>query len=250
MIGATVRRLPPGILPTVEQAAQLGQGKGWGASTVRDEVKAALSLLPMSQHARAVDVGANVGDWTAALITERPNATVTAVEPSSQAFASLSTRFNGVDAVNLENTALGSELGTTATLWADSPGSGLGSLEKRRLDHFGLEFKHSEEVSLTTLDDLLEGVQPDILKLDVEGRELDVLNGATSTIAGVSVIQFEFGGCNIDTRSYFQDFWYALSAEGFEIWRLGPHGLRRVANYSESDEVFMTTNFFASRSVD
>jgi len=110
-----------------------------------------------------------------------------------------------------------------------------------------LEFEHSEEVPLTTLDELLQGASTDLLKLDVEGRELDVLKGAASTVSKVSVIQFEFGGCNIDTRSYFQDFWYLLTEQGFGIWRLGPHGLQRVPNYSESDEVFLTTNFFAAR---
>lgn len=117
----------------------------------------------------------------------------------------------------------------------------------RRLDHFGLEFGHSEEAPLTTLDDLLGGAPVDLFKLDVEGRELDVLKGAASTAPRVSVIQFEFGGCNIDTRSYFQDFWYLLTEQGFGIWRIGPHGLQLVLNYSESDEVFLTTNFFAAR---
>lgn len=65
---------------------------------------------------RAVYVGANVGEWTAALLAERPRALVTAVEPSSEAFASISRRFSGLGSVRLANTALGSEAGTTATL--------------------------------------------------------------------------------------------------------------------------------------
>ena len=45
----------------------------------------------------------------------------------------------------------------------------------------------------------------DLLKLDVEGHELYLLS-AKKFISKISVIQFEFGGCNIDTRTYFRDF--------------------------------------------
>ena len=245
-----VRRLPIPILIQLERASQVGQGKGWGASTVTMEVAAGLSLLP-DDGARgvvAIDAGANVGNWTAALLKAQPSASILAVEPSEAANDQLSKRFAGDSRVHIEKVALGSSRGE-ALLWSDRPGSGLASLERRRLDHFGIDFDHSEEVSVRTLDEVVGdlGRNPSILKLDVEGREIDVLKGASRTIAEVDVIQFEFGGCNIDTRTFFQDFWHLLVPAGFGIWRLGPQGLAKVESYMEQDEAFGTTNFFAAR---
>ncbi len=138
-----------------------------------------------------------------------------------------------------------------ATLWGDSPGTGLASLKKRRLEHFGLEMQKLEEVPVTTLDALLSrsSLSPSIIKLDVEGLELEVLNGAEATLTSptTEVIQFEFGGCNIDSRTFFQDFWYLLTGHGYDLWRLGPKGLHAIPSYREADEVFTTTNFFAAR---
>jgi FkbM family methyltransferase len=243
-------RLPLGTLQRVEAAAQLAQGKGWGAATVDSEVAAALSLLSSgNRHGlTAVDVGANVGTWTAALLTALPTATVHAFEPSWTAFNSLESRLGHEPNVVLHRTAVGSTEGI-AVLWADVAGSGLASLQRRRLDHFGKTFAVSEEVPVLTLDSWAtsSGVTPQLLKMDVEGRELDVLAGATKMLRSVMVIQFEFGGCNIDTRTFFQDFWYFFKDSGFTLHRLGPRGLAHVNSYSELDECFITTNYFAVR---
>ena len=242
--------LPVPVLRQVEQATLIAQGKGWGGGTVVEEAQAALSLLSATARRNPVvlDVGANVGAWTAAIVASAPGATVYSFEPSAAAFAALANRFVGDERVHLVMTAVGDEVGT-ARLWADAPGSGLGSLSKRRLDHFDIDFSHSEEVPVLTLDSwhLEHPVRPVLLKMDVEGHELAVLRGATEALMSVEVVQFEFGGCNIDSRTYFQDFYYFFQEAGFRLYRLGPKGLDPVERYSELDEVFTTTNYFAQR---
>ena len=105
----------------------------------------------------------------------------------------------------------------------------------------------SEEVTVISLDDWGRdaGFQPDLLKRDIEGHELDALRGGMEMLANTIVVQFEFGGCNIDTRMYFQDFYYLFKEQDFRLFRLGPRGLRPLAEYRESDETFLTSNFFA-----
>lgn len=241
--------LPVRFLQQIERASGVALGKGWGSGTVVEEVRAAISLLPpLAGRLSVLDVGANVGAWTAAILEAVPDAIVYSFEPSAAAFSQLSTRFSGDDRVYLINTAVGDEVGT-ARLWADAPGSGLGSLHKRRLDHLAIDFSYSEQVPVLTLDTWHSGsvVHPIILKMDVEGKELAVLHGARDTLKSVKVVQFEFGGCNIDSRTYFQDFFYFFQEAGFRLHRLGPKGLDRVERYSELDEVFTTTNYFAQR---
>lgn len=249
-VARVLMALPVRVLRHIEWASGVALGKGWGSGTVSQEVQAALSLLPPAARRSPVvlDVGANVGAWTAAILAVEPDATVYSFEPSPAAFLQLSTRFAGDNRVHQINAAVGDEVGT-ARLWADAPGSGLGSLSKRRLDHFGVDFSHSDEVPVLTLDSWHPGspVQPVILKMDVEGHELAVLRGARETLKSVKVVQFEFGGCNVDSRTYFQDFFYFFQEAGFCLYRLGPKGLDRVERYSELDEVFTTTNYFAQR---
>lgn len=251
---AVIKSIPISALARLEQFFRLSQGKGWGSSTVEYEVQAALGLAgaTKSDAIVALDVGANVGLWTSAFLAAAPDSEVYAFEPSATAFETLRQSLGSDKRVHLARTALGAEVGMR-TLFADSPGSGLASLTRRRLDHFSINFDYSEEVGITTLDEWFDaqpaqgGVAPLILKMDVEGHELDVLRGAERMLGSLKVIQFEFGGCNIDTRTYFQDFFYYFKSAGFRLFRLGPKGLEHVARYTENDEVFTTTNYFAQR---
>ncbi len=254
-LAASIARLaataPVNALANIELAAQLGQGKGWGACTVEREVAAALELLRRdspSERVCALDVGANIGDWTIALLKSQVDAEVHAFEPSKSTFGQLEQRTSHLPTVHRHQLAVGNHDGD-AMLFSDSPGSGLASLHNRRLAHFGIEFRSQEEVPVQSLDSWSRttGVRPNLVKLDVEGNEFAVLSGASECLQAVQVIQFEFGGCNIDSRTYFQDFWYFFQARGFHIHRLGPRGLARVETYSEQDECFRTTNYYAVR---
>lgn len=241
-------RLSPEVLSQIEFAAQWGQGKGWGASTVRQEVAVCISCLPADLRSRpsVLDVGANVGDWTAEFLSASPQSFVYGFEPSSAAFDRLSARFARDSRVQLYQLAVGASCGESE-LWSDSPGSPLASLTRRRLDHLEIDFASSEVVEVVDLDTWCQraDVVPNIIKLDVEGHELDVLAGASRVLSETSVVQFEFGGCNIDTRTYFQDFYYLFREAGFRILRLSPRGPVEVAPYGEADECFQTTNYLA-----
>ena len=245
-----LRALPIRALRRLETASRRAQGIGWGVETVSSEVQAALSLLPSAVRRGPVtlDIGANVGSWTAALLTAASDAAVYCFEPSTDAFGLLANRFSGDLGVHLVNAAVGDHVGKTQ-LWSDAPGSELASLSKRRLEHFGIAFGQSEEVRVLTLDSWQEvnPVHPVLLKIDVEGHEMAVLQGATKVLKSVEVVQFEFGGSNIDSRTYFQDFFYFFREAGFRLYRLGPKGLHPVDTYSEMDEAFATTNYFAQR---
>ena len=91
----------------------------------------------------------------------------------------------------------------------------------------------------------LHSRSPDIVKIDVEGHELTVLNGFGGALAATRVLQFEFGGCNIDTRTYFQDFWYFFNDNNFDLFRITPFGAEKLSHYREIDEFFSTTNYIA-----
>jgi FkbM family methyltransferase len=226
------------------------QGKGSGAGTTEVEAKIALDFISQIGIIKPVvlDIGANIGSYTQAVRKFAPQATIFAFEPSSAARTRLEDRFIEDSSVVIVPLAIGST-NSEETLWSDTPGSGLASLTKRRLEHFSIDFTQSESINMVTLDSWvnLTNVVPNLIKIDVEGHELEVLKGGLKTLSLTQVVQFEFGGCNIDTRTFFQDFWYLLTETGFAIYRISADGPLRVSRYSELDECFRTTNYLAVR---
>lgn len=91
----------------------------------------------------------------------------------------------------------------------------------------------------------------DLLKLDVEGHELDVLQGSAEVFRAqiIEALTFEFFGSNIDSRTYFRDIWYLLHDYGIKhIFRITQSGyLARIWIYRVIDEQFRTSIYFASR---
>lgn len=247
----SLNRLPERAITGLEEAAQRAQGKGGGANTTKREVSAGLSLLPRHQRATPMvfDVGAHRGDWAAELLYAAPDADLTCFEPGQTSFLWLSQRLAGAPNVKLVNSAVGRTSGR-ARLWSDAAGSTLASLTQRNLTHLDTEFAYVELVDVVTLDDWCQRLAcaPDFIKLDIEGTELEALEGGRRTLQMTSVVQFEFGGCNIDSRTFFHDFWIFFQDLSFDVFRLGPRGLRPVENYRERDETFSTSNFFAVRS--
>ncbi len=60
----------------------------------------------------------------------------------------------------------------------------------------------------------------------------------------IEIIQLEFGGCNVDSRTYFHDFWTMLN-ENYNFFCVLKDGLQPIQQYSLLDEIFITVNFVA-----
>ena len=61
----------------------------------------------------------------------------------------------------------------------------------------------------------------------------------------IGVIQFEFGGANLDSRTNFQDFYYLMKKYEFDLYIINRYGLWPLACYDEMYEQYRTTNFAA-----
>jgi FkbM family methyltransferase len=195
------------------------------------------------------DVGANVGLY-AALLKQIfiENSEVYCFEPSKKTFERLLINTEATLGINAFNFGFGDKA-AAVTLFSDAEESGMASVYPRRLDHFGIKMNNSEEIEIKTIDDFcLENhiERINFLKIDVEGNEMKVLHGADRLIKAnaIDFIQFEFGGTNIDSKTYFQDFYYLLK-DKYYIYRIVKDGLYRITNYRELYEIFSTTNYLA-----
>jgi FkbM family methyltransferase len=246
------------VLERVAEVAHYFMGIGPGASAGASGE--AVLAGELQRHYRVAglplcifDVGANQGQFLTMIMTHLRGmpCSIHAFEPGQVPFQRLVALAGTDRQVILNQMALG-DASATRELFYDEPGAGIASLYRRKLDHFGKAFSQSELVRVGTLDSYCEERSIEtihLLKLDAEGHEFEVLRGANRMLAErrIRMVSFEFGGCNIDSRTFFQDFHYLLREAGFErICRITPSGyLRDLGGYRESQEQFRTTNFVA-----
>jgi FkbM family methyltransferase len=232
----------------LERCLAVQQGKGWDAATISHEISSCCSFFAAPPRL-LIDIGGNRGLYAKEFLARFPGAACHVFEPSSLNVALLRDEFRSHPGVNVVDCAL-SDVSGVFTLYADEPGSGLGSLTQRRLDHFGIDMKATEDVRVVRFDDYWSangppGSEIDYVKIDVEGHELAVLRGFGELARRVKLFQFEFGGTNIDTRTFFSDFWYFFLEQDFSLYRLTPRGLLLIPSYQEAHECFQFTNYIA-----
>ena len=231
----------------VERVAAYAQGKGYGSATIRQENALVHKLLGKSPTL-AIDIGGNVGNYTAEIRRRNPNTEIHTFEPSATNIQKLNQRFGNDKEITILPYAV-SDNASSGTLFSNEAGSGLGSLTQRKLEHFNIDFNVKESVNIIRFEDYwqsnLNSRNLDMVKMDLEGYELLALNGFGKAIFKTNILQFEFGGCNINTKTYFQDFWYYFKEQNFDLFRITPFGVEQIKSYKESDEYFSTTNYIA-----
>lgn len=122
-----------------------------------------------------VDIGANVGSYTV-LASKVRGARTIAVEPDPVTAQALrrNIEVNGIaDKVEVVEAALGAHAGTISFT--------VGRGTVNRVAQVGDE--NVRDVVARTLDDVLGGEVPKVIKIDVEGFEAEVFKGATATLA-------------------------------------------------------------------
>jgi FkbM family methyltransferase len=235
--------------------AQYGQGIGCAGKPDAATDRAVLRHFKRAERPPVIfDAGANRGRFLELAVTQfaGTQSAIHAFEPSRAAFAELERRFAGQSGIVLNNFALGSEAGERP-LYYDVAGSELSSLYPRKIGHHGTSFTGSELVEVKTLDEYCEaqGVSRiGLLKLDVEGHELPILKGAERMFerGAIDMVSFEFGGCDIDSRTFLRDFFDFFVSHEMQIARITARGgLYRIGRYEEGLEQFRTTCFLAGR---
>lgn len=219
------------------------RGFGYGRASIRKEVNYCIKFLKR-KPSFVVDCGGNKGLYSDEILSRNAECEIVIFEPSKLNAEHLKKHYEKFPQVIVIPKAVSSKEGEL-TLYSDKPGSGLASLSNRRLNHLSINMQIKETVQVTSLDAMLPKVTIDILKMDIEGHELSALKGALDTLKRVRVIQFEFGGANIDTRTFFQDFFYFFQKHNFTIYRITPICAVKVNKYNERMERFITTNYIA-----
>jgi FkbM family methyltransferase len=146
----------------------------------------------------ALDIGAHIGQMTSVLATRLgPRGRVIAVEPHPETFRLLSTNVKGwaedrIATIDLWQIALSSRSGVgKLTVWSDfNWDTAVASLLREDAPTHGTA--KTVDVPVARLDEKLPEENAGVMKLDVEGCELEVLQGAERLLAAQRIRDIVF----------------------------------------------------------
>jgi FkbM family methyltransferase len=195
-----------------------------------------------------LDIGANVGDWTAALARRaalggRP-VVVHAFEPAPATFQALARRVAGLgEGFHAHGLALTDQPGQLL-LHVLGPNLGRNSL----LPPLAGEASCATPVAGTSIDAFMaqRGIgELHLVKCDAEGHDARVLQGGRAAFAAgrIRVFQFEYNQRWIQARCFLRDVFGFIEGLPYRLGRLGPDGIEWLPGWHPELERFFEANY-------
>lgn len=195
------------------------------------------------------DVGANVGNWTCAILEQAEDLAdleVHAFEPCTGTYDMLVSRIGalaGPANVVPVRKACSSSAGTGAL---HIVGIGAGTNSLTCAEHTD----SVEQVELISIDDYCHTSNINhvsLLKIDAEGHDIEVIKGATRMLQqqDIDVLQFEYNQRWIFNCAFLRDVFSILSPLGYRIGKVTPYGVEFYERWDWELETFREGNYLA-----
>ena len=139
-----------------------------------------------------LDVGANRGSWTQMALSVFPTAQAVMIEPQDEVESFLKDLVSSDARCQYFKVGVGREAGELVqTIWEDTYGSSFAVPPDQDL----LKTGKQRITPIRTIDDILEEISekfaPDLVKIDIQGFELEALRGALSLFGNTEVFVLE-----------------------------------------------------------
>lgn len=215
----------------------------------------ALRHAASGRPALIFDVGANVGEWTLAMLntagTTRRETQIHSFEPCSGTFALFQRNIGPAAFADGRVVAVQSALSNangTALLNVVADGLGTNSLHA---DSAG-KHSHPETIQLATLDSYCRDTDIGhilLVKIDTEGHDMNVLHGAAEMLGAgrIDMLQFEYNHRWVFSRHFLRDAFEFMKPLGYEIGKVTPKGIEFYAGWHPELETFREGNYLACR---
>lgn len=153
------------------------------------------SALGDVQYKTIVDIGANVGQFALFARGRYPKAAIFSFEPLEDCWTIFSSIFGGDQHIQLFRCGVGpADAKAAINVTKENDSSSLLTPATTQVEVFGTEVSAKKTVELRRLASVLSGEQlatPALLKIDVQGFELDVLRGSEELLDRFDTIYVE-----------------------------------------------------------
>jgi len=165
-----------------------------------------------------VDVGANHGTWTREALQYFPNCRFTLLEPQAQMRASVEDLLHHNSVITFHAVGAGKAKGTFNFTIVDRDDSCSFAYTKEEADNNNFQ---QIEVPVVTLNEFIVEQQlpvPDIIKIDAEGLDLDVLEGASDFLSKTEIFMVEAGIVNKQFTNSFLKVINFMDENGYRLF--------------------------------
>jgi FkbM family methyltransferase len=176
-----------------------------------------------------IDVGANEGQYALKLLEARYRDSIISVEPLRAPFDVLAAKAANNPRWEAVHAALGSEPGIlTVHIAGNSQSSSvLPMLDLHEQAASASPYVGTEDVAAVTVDDLLRSRGLDagrcFLKIDVQGYESAVLDGAAETLPTIAAVELELSLAPLyDGQALMPELVQRMEDHGLVLWSLKP----------------------------
>lgn len=176
-----------------------------------------------------LDIGANTGQFGRLLRQSKFAGRVHSVEPLQSAYDELAAAADGDRLWSVQRAAVAAEPGT---LTMNVSGNSVSSSALPMLDRHAsaaptAQYVAEEQVPATTIDEVVttHGLEPQrtLLKIDVQGYEREVLDGAVKTLSSFRGVRTEMSLVPLYAgQALMPEIVDLLGRNGFELWFVEP----------------------------
>jgi FkbM family methyltransferase len=231
--------------------------RSWGWEVTRSNINTSEralmeKLLKYYSVDIVIDVGANVGQYSFELMAAGYTGVILSFEPIKEAFDQLKLKAMPFPQWQVYHFGVGSsiqelEMNISQNLVSSSI---LGITQTTVQAEPLTRYIRKEKVSMITLDSFFEGkklgsFRAPLLKLDVQGFELEVLKGAISLLPKIKLIQSELSFLQLyEGGPLYDEVFSFMKKNNFEIYTLMP-GFRDPdsGRMLQADGIFINTKF-------
>jgi len=202
-----------------------------------------------------LDVGANEGQYAKHLIELGYKGSIYSFEPMAAVYARLRANAEGCAQWRTINAGIGKEEGELMLNVSENlASSSLLKVEMKSIEvDSTTRTTHQENIKITTIDTFIRSNPPFgnniLLKLDVQGYEMEALKGSMKSIGAMTVVQVELSFVPVyENGPLYVDVINFMKEQGFELFTLLPAFVDgKTGRMLQADGIFVRTNFNPDR---
>lgn len=219
------------------------------------EIRVIEKYIEDDKNTIVFDVGAYVGEWSNEVLKKHPNVTIHQFEPSPESFKNLCVnRPNIIRKGQIVSNNIAVSSSDVQVNFFYYPNCAVLSTLFRRNSRvestFGLNpiIKRVSSITISNYckANKIDGI--DFLKIDTEGGEFDVIKGAGEMIKyrSIEFVQFEYGGCYLDSNTTLKDVFDYFVAYGYGVYKIESDRVVRITKFFPEFENYEYSNYIAS----